>query len=134
MENYQNKLEEIKKTLNNKIPKYLKDYKDELEMAAKDTAVKKFISALDFRNDPDELIKDLDFILSLDLLNLEIGSKLPNSCTNGKSFRGHGAYKDMNAFIVMIVILDFKIQELAIYVDDESQEIYDIRFYRFAFN
>lgn len=76
MENYQNKLTEIKSSLN-KLSDDLVSLKEELIKSAKDEGVKVFIDKLEIGTDYNRFVKDLEFILSLDLLNLKIGGELP---------------------------------------------------------
>ena len=76
MENYQNELTGIKSSLN-KLSDDLVSLKEELIRSAKDEGVKVFISKLEIGTDYNRFVKDLEFILSLDLLNLKIESGLP---------------------------------------------------------
>lgn len=76
MENYQNKLTGIKSSLN-KLSDDLASLKEELIESAKDEGVKVFIDKLEIGTDYNRFVKDLEFILSLDLLNLKIESGLP---------------------------------------------------------
>ena len=76
MENYQNKLTGIKSSLN-KLSDDLVSLKEELIESAKDEGVKVFIGKLEIGTDYNRFVKDLEFILSLDLLNLKIESELP---------------------------------------------------------
>ena len=72
MENYQNELTGIKSSLN-KLSDDLVSLKEELIKSAKDEGVKVFIGKLEIGTDYNRFVKDLEFILSLDLLNLKIG-------------------------------------------------------------
>lgn len=83
MENYQNKLTGIKSSLN-KLSDDLVSLKEELIKSAKDEGVKVFISKLEIGTDYNRFAKDLEFILSLDLLNLKIGSELPEALKHTK--------------------------------------------------
>jgi hypothetical protein len=83
MENYQNKLTEIKSSLN-KLSDDLVNLKEELIKSAKDEGVKVFISKLEIGTDYNRFAKDLEFILSLDLLNLKIEGELPNALNHTK--------------------------------------------------
>lgn len=78
MENYQNKLTGIKSSLN-KLSDDLVSLKEELIESAKDEGVKVFIGKLEIGTDYNRFVKDLEFILSLDLLNLKIESELPEA-------------------------------------------------------
>ena len=78
MENYQNKLTGIKSSLN-KLSDDLVSLKEELIKSAKDEGVKVFIGKLEIGTDYNRFVKDLEFILSLDLLNLKIESELPEA-------------------------------------------------------
>lgn len=83
MENYQNKLTEIKSSLN-KLSDDLVSLKEELIKSAKDEGVKVFIGKLEIGTDYNRFVKDLEFILSLDLLNLKIGGELPEALKHTK--------------------------------------------------
>ena len=83
MENYQNKLTGIKSSLN-KLSDDLVSLKEELIKSAKDEGVKVFIDKLEIGTDYNRFVKDLEFILSLDLLNLKIESELPNAFNHTK--------------------------------------------------
>lgn len=83
MENYQNELTGIKKFLN-KLSDDLVSLKEELIKSAKDEGVKVFISKLEIGTDYNRFAKDLEFILSLDLLNLKIESELPEALKHTK--------------------------------------------------
>lgn len=58
--------------------------KEELIKSAKDEGVKVFISKLEIGTDYNRFVKDLEFILSLDLLNLKIEGELPNALNHTK--------------------------------------------------
>lgn len=83
MENYQNKLTGIKSSLN-KLSDDLVSLKEELIKSAKDEGVKVFIDKLEIGTDYNRFVKDLEFILSLDLLNLKIESELPKALNHTK--------------------------------------------------
>lgn len=83
MENYQNELTGIKSSLN-KLSDDLVSLKEELIKSAKDEGVKVFIGKLEIGTDYNRFAKDLEFILSLDLLNLKIESELPEALKHTK--------------------------------------------------
>lgn len=83
MENYQNKLTGIKSSLN-KLSDDLISLKEELIKSAKDEGVKVFIDKLEIGTDYNRFVKDLEFILSLDLLNLKIESELSEALKHTK--------------------------------------------------
>lgn len=83
MENYQNKLTGIKSSLN-KLSDDLVSLKEELIKSAKDEGVKVFIGKLEIGTDYNRFVKDLEFIISLDLLNLKIESEVPNALNHTK--------------------------------------------------
>lgn len=102
MENYQNKLTGIKSSLN-KLSDDLVSLKEELIKSAKDEGVKVFIGKLEIGTDYNRFAKDLEFILSLDLLNLKIESELPNALNHTKpKYISHNIIRKSNRTIIEI--------------------------------